>query len=245
VLTNEIKDILLLDVTPLSLGLETLGGVMTKLIERNTTIPVKKTEIFSTAADNQTGVDVVVYQGERPMAKDNMLLGQFQLTGIPAAARGIPQIEVTFDIDANGILNVSAKDKASGREQNITITASTNLSEKEIDRMVREADQNRAADERRAELVKVHNDADTLIYQVEKSLRDLGDKVPARDRNQIEGEINTIKETLKTDNLSAIRSGIQLLQNAAHALAQQAYAGQQSSEQQRTEDVMEGEFAEV
>ncbi len=245
VLTNEIKDILLLDVTPLSLGLETLGGVMTKLIERNTTIPVKKAEIFSTAADNQTGVDVVVYQGERPIAKDNMLLGQFQLTGIPAAPRGIPQIEVTFDIDANGILNVSAKDKASGREQKITITASTNLSEKEIDRMVREADQNRAADERRAELVKAQNDADTLIYQVEKSLGDLGDKVPVSDRNQIEHEINTLKDTLKTDNLSAIRGGIQSLQNAAHALAQQAHAGQPSSEQPRPEDVVEGDFAEV
>lgn len=245
VLTNEIKDILLLDVTPLSLGLETLGGVMTKLIERNTTIPVKKTEIFSTAADNQTGVDVVVYQGERPMAKDNMLLGQFQLTGLPPAPRGVPQIEVTFDIDANGILNVSAKDKATGREQKITITASTNLSDKEIERMVREAEQNRAADERRAELVKAQNDADTLIYQVEKSLRELGDKVPANDRSQIEREIDTLKETMKRDDLNAIRSGIQTLQNAAYALSQQAYAGQQNNGEARPDDVVEGEFAEV
>jgi molecular chaperone DnaK len=264
VLAGDVKDILLLDVTPLSLGLETMGGVMTKLIDRNTTIPVRKTEIFSTAADNQPGVDVQVYQGERPMAADNMLLGQFKLDGLPPAPRGVPQIEVTFDIDANGILNVSAKDKASGKEQKITITASTNLSEKEVERMVKEAEQNRSSDEKRAELVKVKNEADSLAYQVEKSLTDLGDKVNATDRGTLERQITDVREAAKTDDVNRIRTAMEALQGAAHTLSQQAYAqqsaqpggsgfedfgaagnGSGSNGRQEPDDVIEGQFTEI
>jgi len=254
VLSGDVKDILLLDVTPLSLGLETMGGVFTKLIERNTTIPVKKSQIFSTAEDNQPAVDVRVFQGERPMAQDNMLLGEFQLPGIPPAPRGTPQIEVTFDIDANGILNVSAKDKATGKEQQITIKASTNLDESEVDRMVTEAEQHKADDERRAELVGARNDADAIIYQIEKSLNELGDKVPANDVAQIQQEIEALREVMQTDDTAAIRSSIDKLQQASHALAQQAYASQQqanngtdgsSQSGESDDDVIEGEFAEV
>jgi len=225
-----------------------MGGVMTKLIDRNTTIPVKKTETFSTAADNQSGVDVVVFQGERSMAADNMLLGQFQLTGIAPAPRGLPQIEVTFDIDANGILNVSARDKATGREQKITISATTNLSKSEVERMTREAEQNRSADERRAETARAKNEADTLIYQVEKSLRDTGDSVPVNERSQIEGQITSLRDAIQHEDVNAIRSGIDNLQGVAHTLAQQRYAGQpdgESSEQQKPDDVVEGEYSEV
>ena len=182
----------LLDVTPLSLGLETLGGVMTALIERNTTIPVKKSEIFSTAEDNQTAVDIHVLQGERPMAADNMSLGRFRLEGIPPAPRGMPQVEVTFDIDANGILNVTARDKATGREQKVTITASTNLNKGEIERMVQEARQNEAEDRKRRELVEARNKADSLAYQTEKTLNELGDKVPAGERQNIQSKINAL-----------------------------------------------------
>lgn len=253
VLAGDVQDILLLDVTPLSLGVETMGGVMTKLIERNTTIPVRKTETFSTAADNQPAVDIHVLQGERPMASDNMTLGQFQLTGIAPAPRGVPQIEVTFDIDANGILNVSAKDKATGQEQAITITASTNLANDEIDRLVQEAEQNQAEDERRAELVKARNDADALIYQTEKALDDLGDQVPANDRASIEDQIVTLRKALETEDINNIRNNIQNLQNASYALAQQAYANNghgsngnnDSGHSQPDEDVIEGEYSEV
>src|SRR5690606_34172386 len=181
-LAGEVSDVLLLDVTPLSLGVETLGGVMTRLIERNTTIPVQKTEIFSTAADNQTAVDIHVLQGERPMAADNMTLGHFRLEGIAPAPRGVPQIDVTFDIDDNGILNVTARDKATGKEQKITITASTNLTEDEVKRMVREAEQHRSEDERLARLAQARNEADALVYQAEKALNELDDKVPYNDR---------------------------------------------------------------
>lgn len=177
VLGGEVRDILLLDVTPLSLGVETLGSVMTVMIERNTTIPVKKSETYSTAADSQTAVDIHILQGERPMANDNMSLGRFRLDGIPPAPRGIPQIEVTFDIDANGILNVVAKDKASGKEQKVTVTASTNLSKEEIERKVQEARQNEAEDKKRKDAIEVKNQADSLVYQTEKALRDLGEKV--------------------------------------------------------------------
>ncbi|HXF85834.1 MAG TPA: molecular chaperone DnaK [Anaerolineales bacterium] len=224
VLGGEVKDILLLDVTPLSLGVETLGGVMTRMIERNTTIPVRKTEIFSTAADNQTAVDIHVLQGERPMAADNMSLGRFRLEGIPPAPRGVPQIEVTFDIDANGILHVTAKDKATGKEQKVTITASTNLTKEEIERMVQEARQHEAEDRRRRELVDARNNADSLIYQTEKALRDLGDKVPAAERGAIESKINNLKSATQSDDLNRIRKATEELQHAFHALSQQLYA---------------------
>ena len=250
VLSGDVTNILLLDVTPLSLGLETMGGVFTKLIERNTTIPVKKSQIFSTAADNQPAVDVRVFQGERSMATDNMLLGEFQLSGIPAAPRGVPQIEVTFDIDANGIINVSAVDKATNKEQKITINASTNLNDSEVERMVNEAEANKAEDERRAELVQAHNEADSLIYSVEKSLNELGDSVSANDRSQIEAQIEELRSTLESDDVTSIRAKIETLQNASHALAQQMYAQEQQSngngyENPSDEDVVEGEFTEA
>ncbi len=229
VLGGEVKDILLLDVTPLSLGVETLGSVMTVMIERNTTIPVKKTETYSTAADNQTAVDIHILQGERPMAGDNMSLGRFRLDGIPPAPRGIPQVEVTFDIDANGILNVTAKDKASGKEQKVTVTASTNLNKADIDRMVQESRQNEAADKKRREMIDAKNTADTLVYQTEKALRDLGDKVPAGERGDIEAKINELKSAAQTEDVPRIQKASESLQQAFHALSQQLYAqGQQT-----------------
>ncbi len=243
VLGGEVKDILLLDVTPLSLGVETLGGVMTVLIPRNTTIPVRKSEIFSTAADNQTAVDIHVLQGERPMAADNMSLGRFRLDGIPPAPRGVPQIEVTFDIDANGILHVTAKDKATGREQKVTITASTNLSKEEIERMVQEARQHEAEDRRRRELAEARNNADQLIYHTEKALRELGDKVPAGERTRIEDRINTLKQAIQGDDLARIRRASDELQHAFHALSQQLYA-QQSTQSAPGDGRAEGEVVE-
>ena len=226
VLGGEVKDVLLLDVTPLSLGLETLGSVMTTLIERNTTIPVKKTEVFSTAEDSQTAVDIHVLQGERPMANDNMSLGRFRLEGIPPAPRGIPQVEVTFDIDANGILNVAARDKATGKEQKVTITASTNLDRGDIDRMVREAREHESDDRKRRELAEARNTADSLAYQTEKALQELGDKVPANERQRIEQKANDLREAIKGDDTSRIKSLADELQNAFHALSQQIYAQQ-------------------
>ncbi len=224
VLGGEVKDILLLDVTPLSLGVETLGGVMTVMIERNTTIPVRKTEIYSTAADNQTAVDIHVLQGERPMAADNMSLGRFRLDGIPPAPRGIPQIEVTFDIDANGILNVTAKDKATGKEQKVTITASTNLSKEEIERKVQEARQHEAEDRKRRELIEARNMADNLAYQTEKTLRELGDKVPVAERSNIESKINDLKQAAQGEDTARIKQLTEEVQQAFHALSQQLYA---------------------
>ncbi|MBI3738961.1 MAG: molecular chaperone DnaK [Chloroflexi bacterium] len=224
VLGGEVKDILLLDVTPLSLGVETLGSVMTTMIERNTTIPVRKTETYSTAADNQTAVDIHVLQGERPMAGDNMSLGRFRLDGIPPAPRGIPQVEVTFDIDANGILHVTAKDKATGKEQKVTITASTNLNKSDIDRMVQEGRQHEAEDKKRRELIEVKNNADNLAYQLEKTLRELGDKVPSNERSNIEAKINELKQAAQTDDINRIKKATDDAQNAFHALSQQLYA---------------------
>jgi molecular chaperone DnaK len=224
VLGGEVKDILLLDVTPLSLGVETMGSVMTKMIERNTTIPVRKTETYSTAADSQTAVDIHILQGERPMAGDNMSLGRFRLDGIPPAPRGIPQIEVTFDIDANGILNVTAKDKASGKEQKITVTASTNLSKDDIARKVEESKKYEAEDKKRRELIDARNTADTLIYQTEKALRDLGDKVPSEERGKIEPKINDLKQVLQGDDLNSIKKASDELQNVFYALSQQLYS---------------------
>ena len=227
VLGGDVKDVLLLDVTPLSLGVETLGGVMTTMIERNTTIPVKKSEIFSTAADGQTSVDIHILQGERSMAKDNMSLGNFRLDGIPPAGRGIPQVEVTFDIDANGILNVNAQDKATGKEQHITITASTNLSENEIDRMVNEAQSHESEDKKRRELIENRNNADSLAYQTEKTLNELGDKVPAGEKTNIEELIKSLRKAAEGDDVNAIKQQMDSLQNAFHALSQQMYAQQQ------------------
>jgi len=252
VLGGEVKDILLLDVTPLSLGVETMGSVMTVMIERNTTIPVRKTEVYSTAADNQTAVDIHVLQGERPMAQDNMSLGRFRLDGIPPAPRGIPQVEVTFDIDANGILHVTAKDKASGKEQKVTITASTNLNKNDIDRMVQEARQNETADKKRREVIEVKNNADNLSYQIEKALRDLGDKVPAAERSSIEAKVSELKQAAQGDDIERIKKLTEELQNTFHALSQQLYAqGQQEQPQpeggpsaRRDGDVIDGEVKE-
>jgi molecular chaperone DnaK len=224
VLGGEVKDVLLLDVTPLSLGVETLGGVMTALIERNTTIPVKKSEVFSTAEDSQTAVDIHVLQGERPMASDNMSLGRFRLEGIPPAPRGIPQVEVTFDIDANGILNVTARDKASGKEQKVTITASTNLNKSEIDRMVGEAREHESDDRKRRELVEVRNTADSLAYQTEKTLQELGGKVPENEQQAIQQKIKNLRESIQSEDVSRIKNLSDDLQNAFHAISQQLYA---------------------
>jgi len=228
VLGGEVKDILLLDVTPLSLGVETLGSVMTTMIERNTTIPVRKTETYSTAADNQTAVDIHILQGERPMASDNMSLGRFRLDGIPPAPRGIPQVEVTFDIDANGILNVTAKDKASGKEQKITVTASTNLNKQDIEKMVQESKQHEADDKKRREAIDARNTADNLVYQTEKALRELGDKVPESERSNIETKINDLKQVMQSEDVDKIKKLNDELQNAFHALSQQLYSQDQA-----------------
>ena len=255
VLGGEVKDVLLLDVTPLTLGLETLGGVRTALIERNTTIPVRKSEIFSTAEDGQTAVDIHVLQGERPMAADNMTLGRFRLEGIPPAPRGLPQIEVTFDIDANGILNVAAQDKATGREQRITITASTNLSKNDVENMVGQARQHEADDRQRRELADTRNQADGFAYQMEKTLREVGDKVPDADRRAIEGKIEEVRQAIKTEDVARIRRVMEELKQASYAMSQQMY-GQPQAEYQpggngpgaaRPEDegVVEGEFREM
>ncbi len=223
VLTGEVKDLLLLDVTPLSLGIETLGGVFTKLIERNTTIPSKKSQIFSTAADNQTAVDIHVLQGERQMAGDNTTLGRFQLTGIPPAPRGIPQVEVTFDIDANGIAHVSAKDLGTGTEQNITITASTNLSDDEIEKKVKEAEKFAEEDKSKKEAIEAKNKADSLLYETEKALKEHGDKASPEEKALIEEKLEALKKSLESDNTEEINKASEELTTAFHALAQKMY----------------------
>jgi len=224
VLSGDVTDVLLLDVTPLSLGIETLGGVNTVLIQRNTTIPTKKSEIFSTAADNQSAVDIHIYQGERPMAKDNRLLGTFRLDSIPPAPRGVPQVEVTFDIDANGILNVTATDKATGKEQHITITSSSGLSQDDVDQLVREAEANEAEDSVRRELIEARNNLDNLVYQTEKVLSEHREKLPEEEVSNIEGEIARAKEALDTDDLEQLKGAFESLQAASHQLAQTAYS---------------------
>ncbi len=223
VLTGEVNDIVLLDVTPLSLGLETMGGVFTKLIEKNTTIPCSKSQVFSTAVDNQPAVDIHVLQGERPMAADNKTLGNFQLTGIPAAPRGVPQIEVTFDIDANGIVNVKAKDLGTNKEQAITITASTNLTDEEIEKMVKEAEANKEADAKRKEEAETRNDAEQLVFQTEKSIKDLGDKIDSKDKEKAEEEIKELKEALEKDDIEDIKTKKDKLQETAMAFATKVY----------------------
>ena len=256
VLGGEVKDVLLLDVTPLSLGIETLGGVMTKLIERNTTVPVHKTEVFSTAADSQTAVDIHVLQGERPMAVDNMTLGQFRLEGIPPAPRGMPQIEVSFDIDANGILSVTAKDMATGREQAIKITASTNLSQSDVERMVDEAQIHASEDTRRKDLIEARNQGDSLAYTVEKTLNESGDRVSAEDRTALERLTADLREALKGEDVSRIRQAMDTLQGASYRLSEQMYSAQdagsnggpmsgQTAGEPAEEDILEGEFHQV
>ena len=251
VLGGEVNDVLLLDVTPLSLGVETFGGVMTRLIERNTTIPVRKSEIFSTAEDNQSAVDIHILQGERPMAADNMSLGRFRLDGIPPAPRGMPQIEVTFDIDANGILNVVAQDKATMREQKVTITASTNLSQSDIDRLIKEAQQNQVEDERRRELAEAKNIADNMVYRSEKVLREQNGKIPSALRSEIENKIKSVKKEMEGNDLSNLRaltdSLDQLISRAMQETAQAGAAGPAGETETGTsseEDVIEGEFQE-
>ena len=230
VLSGEVKDLLLLDVTPLSLGIETLGGVFTKLIERNTTIPTKKSQIFSTAADGQSSVDVHVLQGEREMAAYNKTLGRFQLSGIPPAPRGVPQIEVTFDIDANGIAHVSAKDLGTGNEHKITITANTNLSEDEIQKAVNEADKFAEEDKKKKEEIEVKNNADSLIYNTEKTLKDLGDKVTAEEKSKVEEELNNVKEKVKGDNIEEIKVATEKLTQVFYEISSKLY--QQAGAQQ-------------
>ncbi len=261
VLGGEVKDVLLLDVTPLSLGIETLGGVFTKIIERNTTIPTKKTQVFSTAEDNQNAVTIRVFQGERPMAADNKLLGQFDLVGIPPSPRGIPQIEVSFDIDANGILHVSAKDKATGKEQSIRITSSSGLSEDDINRMIHEAEEHESEDKRRQSMVEAKNRADSLAYTTEKTLKEHGDKVDAQTRASIENALSDLKDAMKGDDVDLINRKIEALTSASHKLAEVIYSaaageagagasqagaqGAPGGEKKPDEDVVDAEFEEV
>jgi len=261
VLKGEVKDVLLLDVTPLSLGIETLGGIFTKLIEKNTTIPVKKSQIFSTAADNQPAVSIKICQGEREMASDNKMLGNFELVGIPPAPRGIPQIEVTFDIDANGILHVSAKDKGTGKEQSIKITASSGLSQDEIKKMTKDADAHASEDKRKRQLAEAKNEADTLIYTVEKSLKDYGDKVTADDKNKIDAALEKCKKLKDSaTDPDELKNAIEELTAASHKIAEEMYkagaagAGAAGTQQgasgteeahKEKEDVVEAEFEDV
>jgi molecular chaperone DnaK len=245
VLTGDVKDMLLLDVTPLSLGIETLGGVMTTLIARNTTIPSRKSEIFSTATDNQTSVEVHVLQGERPLARDNRTLGRFHLIGLPPAPRGVPQVEVAFDIDANGIVNVSAKDMATGKEQKITITASSGLGKGEVDRLVKEAESHASEDQARREVIDARNQADSLAYQVERTVNENREKVAAGDLSRIEAAIASAKQAAQGDDLPAIKRAIDDLQRASHSLAEQLYKGTPGPQGSRTSDARGSQGSDV
>jgi molecular chaperone DnaK len=254
VLQGDVKDVLLLDVTPLSLGIETLGGVATKLIEKNTTIPTKKSQVFSTAEDNQAAVTIRVVQGEREMATDNKMLGNFNLEGIAPAPRGLPQIEVTFDIDANGIVNVSAKDKGTGKEQKITIQASGGLSEADIDKMVKEAEANKESDKKKREEVDTRNQGDTMVHAIEKQIKEHGDKLNAEDKKKIEDDVSGLKEALSSGNTDTIKDKIKSLTESSMKLGEAVYKSQQQTEAQqptqentsgKKEDVVDAEFEEV
>jgi molecular chaperone DnaK len=251
VLKGEVKDVLLLDVTPLSLGIETLGGVMTTLITRNTTIPTRKSEVFSTAADNQTSVEVHVLQGERQLSRDNRTLGRFQLVGLPPAPRGVPQIEVAFDIDANGIVSVSAKDVATGKEQKITIAGSSGLNKDDVARMVKDAEAHATEDKSRRELIDARNQADSLAYSVEKTVNENRDRLPAADVTAIESALSTLRDAAKADDIEAIRRATDELQKASHAMAEQLYkqseanAANAAASQKKDDDVKEGEVVDA
>ena len=223
VLAGEVKDLLLLDVTPLSLGIETMGGIMTPLIQRNTTIPTRKSEVFSTASDNQTSVEVHVVQGERPLARDNRTLGRFHLVGLPPAPRGVPQIEVTFDIDANGIVNVSAKDLGTQKEQKITITASSGLSKDEVERMMREAESHSDEDKKRREEIEVRNRADQAVYTAERMLKDAGEKIPIADKNAIENAMADLKKAIESNDAAAMSKAMDVLMQAQHKASEALY----------------------